>query len=383
MDIYKRGQGVYARGLALVIFILFVGWGCYEVYRIPAEFSVIVRTGKIVDADLVKSLAEENFKDLRVKGLVNQNVGTSIIGLEASDFVEHDGERIILGGEKYTKPMLKALEDAGILFVPVAGKTRVPVEHLLPGMVAKSEIKIPRLVRITYVKLGEPLTEDQVRRLKQENQSQGGIVLQNVYPGPASWNERDESKMHRTLHSSQVKAGAVLTQMPPPYTMMESILLPQSTLTDKIIENIKKNQGAVRAGVDMEDSGRILLTVLSRSAKGRYLRSAEQKRASTWVSSDLFTVPLVKLVVTPILLIALGLFILGSLGVLYSWNLKRWNDLLIETQLEMKKVSWPKRQELIGSSVIVIFMVLVLGLFLYLVDLIFTFLSQQAGLYPS
>ncbi|MBI4574748.1 MAG: preprotein translocase subunit SecE [Planctomycetes bacterium] len=44
------------------------------------------------------------------------------------------------------------------------------------------------------------------------------------------------------------------------------------------------------------------------------------------------------------------------------------SDFLIETEGEMKKVSWPTRAEVVGSSVVVIATVMVLGVYMYIVD---------------
>jgi preprotein translocase subunit SecE len=95
---------------------------------------------------------------------------------------------------------------------------------------------------------------------------------------------------------------------------------------------------------------------------------------------QLFRIPLVNLGVTPGILISLGVFLIAGLGILYTWNMKSWNDLLIETQTEMKKVSWPKRDELVGSSVVVIACVVILGIYLYVVDILLTTLADQSGL---
>lgn len=43
-------------------------------------------------------------------------------------------------------------------------------------------------------------------------------------------------------------------------------------------------------------------------------------------------------------------------------------EFLIETEGEMKKVSWATRQEVVGASLIVIFTVVVLGVFIFAVD---------------
>jgi preprotein translocase SecE subunit len=59
--------------------------------------------------------------------------------------------------------------------------------------------------------------------------------------------------------------------------------------------------------------------------------------------------------------------ILFSVGILVIW---RWlqrpkvADLLIETEAELKKITWPKGQEVINSALIVIVSVVLIGVFL-------------------
>jgi len=67
---------------------------------------------------------------------------------------------------------------------------------------------------------------------------------------------------------------------------------------------------------------------------------------------------------------ALILIILGS--VIY-WILNRPNvaDFMIATEGEMKKVSWSTKKEIIASTKVVIFVVVLMGLLLSGVDLIF------------
>lgn len=43
-------------------------------------------------------------------------------------------------------------------------------------------------------------------------------------------------------------------------------------------------------------------------------------------------------------------------------------DFLVETETELKKVSWPSREELTGSTFVVIFVTVVLGVYIVLVD---------------
>ncbi len=382
MEIYKRGQGTYARGLAIICFILFAGWLCWEIYRLPSDFAVVVKIDKILDLRTVRSAIEEDIKELKVKGLANQKIDMSILDQTASYFVESpSGERIVLAGEKYTAPRVKRLQSDGFKFAPVEGRDMVAVDDLIPGMELKRAVMVPSLLKADFVEPGKPLTEEQAQRLQRLNSEAGGVMIRDSYPDEESWKNKDQTKVLKSIQSPQVKAGMVLSEVPQ-YMKMEELAIQGSILTKELIEKIKAKRSQFPA-LAVEDAGRINIADQLETIEGRYLRAAEQKRIQTWITKPLFMLPLVRLEVAVILIVALVLFLGLSGAALYSWNLKRWNDLLIDTQIEMKKVSWPKRQELVSSSVIVIVMVLALGFYLYVVDLILSFLSRESGLYAG
>jgi preprotein translocase SecE subunit len=49
-------------------------------------------------------------------------------------------------------------------------------------------------------------------------------------------------------------------------------------------------------------------------------------------------------------------------------NSPKLADFLIDTELEMKKVTWPTYREVLGATVVVIVVVILLGAFLFVVD---------------
>jgi preprotein translocase SecE subunit len=61
-------------------------------------------------------------------------------------------------------------------------------------------------------------------------------------------------------------------------------------------------------------------------------------------------------------------------------NREGWTDFLIETEGEIKKVSWPSRKEYLGSSVVVVLVVALVSTFLYVVDLGLTWLMHKTGI---
>ena len=55
-------------------------------------------------------------------------------------------------------------------------------------------------------------------------------------------------------------------------------------------------------------------------------------------------------------------------------------DFLVETESELRKVSWPSRDELTGSTFVVVFVTLVLGVYIVAVDKIVSEVMQQLGI---
>lgn len=68
--------------------------------------------------------------------------------------------------------------------------------------------------------------------------------------------------------------------------------------------------------------------------------------------------------------VAVGILLVGGYFVyqLLALN-RRAGDFLIATEGEMKRVHWTSRREIAGSTKVVIFVVLALGIFLFLVDI--------------
>lgn len=81
----------------------------------------------------------------------------------------------------------------------------------------------------------------------------------------------------------------------------------------------------------------------------------------------------------PILFPAVGVFLGVMSGVFLLLNQEKWADFLIETEGEIKKVSWPARKEFVGSAAIVVLVVAVVSMFLHYVDLGLSRLMQAWG----
>ena len=79
-------------------------------------------------------------------------------------------------------------------------------------------------------------------------------------------------------------------------------------------------------------------------------------------------------------IVAVGM--LGGFGGIGYWvmNKPRIVDFLIATDSEMRKVNWPGRREIIGSTQVVICGTLLMAALLWGVDLCFAWLFQEIGI---
>ena len=68
------------------------------------------------------------------------------------------------------------------------------------------------------------------------------------------------------------------------------------------------------------------------------------------------------------LVVALGVFLAMAFGIYYASNMPRVVDFLLDTEAEMRKVSWPSAREVWGSSLVVLALVAILGLYILGVD---------------
>lgn len=87
---------------------------------------------------------------------------------------------------------------------------------------------------------------------------------------------------------------------------------------------------------------------------------------SEWFQGSQFVIP--------------GLVLLAGFWVGYRVvNMPRFADFLIAVEAEMNKVSWPSRQELLRSSLVVIFVIFVLAAILFGYDIVWRFIFQFLG----
>jgi len=90
-------------------------------------------------------------------------------------------------------------------------------------------------------------------------------------------------------------------------------------------------------------------------------------------SDALYTIPFFEVNITMGTLISAALFIIIVILInRFVINAGKSADFLIETEFELKKVSWPPKNEYWGSSVAVIISVVVIGMFIFIIDMLLT-----------
>ena len=85
---------------------------------------------------------------------------------------------------------------------------------------------------------------------------------------------------------------------------------------------------------------------------------------------------------TRIIRVAIPVGIIILFGLFGYWLLalnRKVCDFLIQTEGEMKKVNWTTRKDIIGSTKVVIFVVIAMGFLLFVVDLFFTQFFSTIG----
>ncbi len=75
---------------------------------------------------------------------------------------------------------------------------------------------------------------------------------------------------------------------------------------------------------------------------------------------------------TPSLLIAIGIFIVGLVGVRLFLNRPGYVDLLVATEAELKKVRWAQKNDVRRATVVVLYFVMWFALIIFLYDLTFS-----------
>jgi preprotein translocase SecE subunit len=389
MEIYKRGQGSWARGFAIALFILFGGWGVWVVYSIPREMNILLKPGDVLWPDTVRRLVRSGKASVRVRGLANQRVGKDVQrpGLRPARRIETpEGHAIVLETEDLNDPeRLKAMEGAKppIRFIPVvdsnaanALQDSVEIDEWLVGRRLAEDVAEPDVKIFEGTAPGVKVDAAILARIRKELEP---FPEARVGPLWKTADAQEKKEAPASLAAAEVAEGMICADkivVP----VVRRVAEKDSTITREVFDAMKALEGKGRLKrIKIADEGTLDLDPARADDLGsRYLVAEDSKAVETFWNRTLLE--FLGMRATPGLLIGLGLM-LGVVAVsLGSWNFQKWNDLLIDTQTEMRKVSWPKRSELIGSSMIVILTVVVMGLFLYVVDFLLTAAAMKVGL---
>jgi preprotein translocase subunit SecE len=91
----------------------------------------------------------------------------------------------------------------------------------------------------------------------------------------------------------------------------------------------------------------------------------------TWWHGRLFTVPAVEVDINNGHIVVIALFILGAFAIFRVDNNPRNADFLIETESELKKVNWSSKEEVIGSTKVVILISVIFLVFMFALDTVY------------
>ena len=108
------------------------------------------------------------------------------------------------------------------------------------------------------------------------------------------------------------------------------------------------------------------------------MRLYERLQEADWAQSALITIPFFNWAIKGDVIVV-GLLILpfGWFGI-WLYNHRKLSDFLIETEGELKtKVTWPARKEAISNSIVVVLTSVLIGVWVFLSDLILKFLSDE------
>jgi len=83
------------------------------------------------------------------------------------------------------------------------------------------------------------------------------------------------------------------------------------------------------------------------------------------------SIPVVRVDISPAFLISTAIFLVGLFAIKLWQNKPKMADLLIDTEGELRKVSWPTMDEVLNTSLVVVVFVIFIGSFLALTDMVF------------
>jgi preprotein translocase SecE subunit len=108
----------------------------------------------------------------------------------------------------------------------------------------------------------------------------------------------------------------------------------------------------------------------------RFIHKTHKGIGELW---EVYTVPLISLEIPLSPRLGITLFLLAFFLILFFYLCFRHNyisEFLIDTESEMRKVAWPTVNEVTASSIVVIIVMFILGIYLYFVDIILASIFQ-------
>ena len=75
------------------------------------------------------------------------------------------------------------------------------------------------------------------------------------------------------------------------------------------------------------------------------------------------------------------IFIASAVALAWMLNWAKFADFLIETEVEMRRVAWPNRSSVIGSSIVVVVTVIIMSLVLFGIDRVLYALFKLMRIY--
>lgn len=395
MALHRWGEGMTARWIAFAILALFAIWGPASGYWWHEGFSVVAERDQVLlgegwDRLIAHRGAGEGPTKLDVRGLTAQPVTDELKDRKVLVDVRVPGGGVLASsGEALSDAQIKAIRNAGITAIPIKDEPTQAVEERIIGVCVTDERvvstrTVPGHVRgRTDGKPGEIVTPENIadiqRRLSEaqspiSERKEGEWV--KVYRKDADGKEQlVELKGTNLLQVGDEIAADV-------QGLVSEELAPPDTLIDRPLYEKLKAAGIRR--VRVKDTAMLPIAVETKTAlAGWYVTSNDQVEKRTWWTAELFALPLLDIGIDwgTLICAALALALCGAAW----WHLNKPHvaETLIDTQAEMKKVSWPSSRELVGSSAVVIAFIFVIGLFLFFADVLFSAVSQWGGIFPS
>ena len=393
MALHRWGEGMTARWIAFAILAMFALWGPASGYWWHQGYSTVVERDSVLLAeDWDRTIAyrrDGGPERLDVRGLTAQPLTDELKDRPVLvDIRVKGGGVLVRSGERLTDAQIKAVRNAGFTALPIKDEGKQAVEERIIGVCVTGELvanarTVPQHVRGRKDgKPGEIVTEenrtDIERRLTeatapipQRAEGQWVTVYRTDADGKEELVELKGIDLLQVGDEFAVDVPGLVTDE----------IAPPDTLIDRTVYDKLKAAGIAR--VRVKENAVLPVTPETKSAlTGWYVTSNDQLEQPTWWTTELFAIPILDVGVDWGTLVCAVLAL--ALVATAWWHLNKPHvaESLIDTQAEMKKVSWPSSRELVGSSVVVIAFILVIGVFLAASDWVFSAVAIWGGIFP-